>query len=326
MKREENFAHMFNNSVEDIIALNITKEYCDGKKVALYDLSFHVSAGECLGLLGGFGAGKTTLLRILCASNDITSGNAYIEGIDVSSDLEALQNITAYCPSNIFLLEEFTVLENLNMFLDIRGMRREIKSKFIKELSQYIGISEYLKFQIRSLKKGIQKKVCLAIVLLNCPRVLLLDEPTLDLDPVDRLSIWDLIRKYYQSQRTVIIGSKNIAECECLCSRVAILVQGEFRGIGSVQKIKNKFSFGLIIKIEMKLTHIKRNVHGVTQQPTNRSESLESILLESEDKSRLYEYIRSIYSSVRVRLANFFNFILFSNISVFISENVMIDI
>lgn len=300
VKREETLTHFIDKSSNNIIALNVTKEYRNGKKVALHDVSFHVNMGECFGLLGSFESGKSTLLQILCAVIDLTSGKIYINGVNINKNYSTVQKDIVYCPFEIFLFEEFTVYEHLKWFLNIHGLPKNRIKEFINKFSEFTGVMDYLSLRVKELKDGIRKKNCIAITLLNSPKILLLDEPTHGVNVKERREIWNLIQNIYESQRTVIISSNIVAECEALCTRLAIVVNGEFSCIGSVQAIKNKFCNELILKIKLKST--KQNLMFFS------ATSLENTSLSTEISQESMEVgdddIRILMNSLKLKFPN----------------------
>lgn len=290
MKTEELLTHFVDKSSENIIVLNATKEYKNGKKIALNDVSFHISMGECFGLLGNFGSGKSTLLKVLSSVKDLTSGKIYIYGLNISKYYLAVQKHVVYCPYETFLLEELTVYEHLKLFLHIHGFPRNKLKEFIEYFSEFTEISEYLGLRVKVLNEGAKKLLCITITLLNCPKIILLDEPTHTTDVKERYKIWNLIHKLHESHRTVIIASNSVSECEALCSRLAIISNGELSCIGSVQKLKNKFFKAIILKIRMKLTKHNLNFYSATSvENTSFSTEIsqESIEVGVEDVQKL---------------------------------------
>ncbi|KAL5275087.1 ABCA3 family protein [Megaselia abdita] len=303
VKREENFAHFANKSPNNIVVLNATKEYKNGKKIALNDVSFILNAGECFCLLGNSGSGKSTLLKALSAVKDLTSGKAYINGLNINKHYATVQKDVAYCPFEIFLLEEFTVYEHLTLFLNIYGLPRNKIKEFITYFSEFTEITEYLSLKVKVLNEGLKKKLCVAIMLLHCRKLILLDEPTYTIDIKERREIWELIHLLYESQRTIIIASNNATECEALCSRLAIMVNGEFSCIGSVQKLKNNFFKGLALIIRMKQTKYDFKFYSATSLENtsfSTEESQESVKVVSEDISKVLKTLKLHFSNVLI--------------------------
>lgn len=300
MKREEHFTHFVDITPNNIIVLNAIKKYENGKKTALNDISFHVSMGQCFGLLGDFRSGKSTLLQVISSVKDLTSGKIYINGLNINKNYLAVQKDVVYCPIEIFLLEEFTVYEHFKLFLNIHGIPRNKLREFVTYYSEFTGITDYLNLRVKVLNEGTRRILCLALILLNRPKIILLDEPTHSIDVKEKREIWNVIHKIYESQRTVIIASNNAAECEALCSRLAVIVSGELRCIGSVQKLKNKFSNGLILKIKMKLTKHNLKFYSATSLE-NTSFSTE---ISEESVETGNDDIYKVMNSLKLRFPN----------------------
>lgn len=304
VRNEENFAHLVDKSSNDIVVLNAIKEYQDGKIIAINDISFHVSTGECFCILGDFGSGKSSLIKVLATVEDLTSGNAYIDGLNISKDYDGRQANVVYCPFEIYLFEEFTVYDHLRIFLGIYGFPKKDMLDFVQNFTELIGLSQYLNKKVGSLREGQKRKLCLSLLLMNCPKVLLLDEPTHSIDLIERRQIWSLIHLINQTNKTVIIATNSAAECEALCSRLAVMVEGKFSCIGSVQRLKNKFSIGLILNIKMAVTKKTSQFYSAScmeNESFTTEESEESVKVGRDDINKLILFWKDYFPNIQVR-------------------------
>lgn len=196
----------------------ITKQY--GDFTALQDVSFHVGKGEVVGFLGPNGAGKTTTMRILAGFVPPTSGSAQIAGHDVFFDsLEARRRI-GYLPETVPLYNEMTVLGYLDYMSKLRGIRDRVDA--VEAAIEATSLSDRAGTIIGKLSKGYRQRVGLAQALVHDPEVLILDEPTIGLDPKQILEVRELIRELGKDH-TVILSTHILPEVSQICSRVIII-------------------------------------------------------------------------------------------------------
>lgn len=205
---------------------NLSKAY--GAVQALHDVGFHIGAGEIVGLLGPNGAGKTTLIKILTGYLQPDSGQATIDGLDVLTHPLEVQARIGYLPENAPLYPELSVQAYLKMMADLRQVPPEQLQARISEAVFATGLSEHLTRPIGQLSKGYRQRVGLAQAILHQPRLLILDEPTVGLDPTQIVEIRHLIRRLAQHS-TVLFSTHILPEVEALCDRVLILMRGEVK-------------------------------------------------------------------------------------------------
>jgi ABC-2 type transport system ATP-binding protein len=216
----------------------LTKYY--NKFLALNDLSLRVPANENIGLLGPNGAGKSTTLKILCGLIRPTSGSAHINGIDVIAQPEkALANIGA-----IIEVPEFysylTPEDCLNYFGQLRGMKGDFLKKRIKEVIELVKMERWSKVKIEKFSRGMKQRLGLAQSLLHDPPVLILDEPSLGLDPRGVVEFREIIKGAGQ-KKTVFFASHQMAEVTQICSRVAIINNGQLLAYESIAELEKKY-------------------------------------------------------------------------------------
>ncbi len=214
---------------------NITKFY--GNFRALNDISFSVGKGEVLGLLGPNGAGKTTAMRILTSFLPASSGAATVAGFDVFEESYEVRRRLGYLPETPPLYPEMTVEAYLNFVGEIKELSRKIRKERIVEIADRIGLKDYLKRIIGHLSKGFRQRVGIAQALLHNPEVLILDEPTVGLDPNQIIEIRSLI-KDLAKDHTIILSTHYLAEVSMTCNRAIIINEGEIVAVDTVDNLE----------------------------------------------------------------------------------------
>ncbi len=215
------------NAIE---AVRLTKRF--GDKVALDGVSFSAREGEILGLLGPNGAGKTTTMRILTGVLKPDSGSATIMGLDVVKEVLEARRLVGYLPEAPCLYERLTVRDNLAFYGRLYDVPEHELGRRIRELLAELGLEGRANEKAGALSKGLKQRVAIARALLHDPPVLLLDQPTSDLDPASAREVRDLVRELNRAGKTILICTHNLAEAEELCHRVAIINEGHVLAIG----------------------------------------------------------------------------------------------
>ncbi len=203
---------------------NLTKRY--GSLVAVENLSFRLDRGDVLGFLGPNGAGKTTTMRIITGYMPPTKGTVQIEGVDIFDNPLQAKKLIGYLPETPPLYLDMTVAEYLDFVADIKQVKRKEKKSRIFYVLEKCGLSDVRKRIIGHLSKGYRQRVGIAQALVNNPSVLILDEPTIGLDPLQIIEIRDLI-KSLSGERTVILSTHILPEVTMICSKVVIINEGK---------------------------------------------------------------------------------------------------
>lgn len=201
----------------------LTRYY--GDKRAISDVSFHVKEGEILGMLGPNAAGKTTTLRILTCFMPPTSGNATIGGYDIFEDSMDVRRITGYLPENPPLYTDMSVTDYLDFVSKLKGIEKSKRKSEVDSAIEKAALGDVQGRVIGKLSKGFKQRVGLAQSLLNNPKIVILDEPTVGLDPKQIIEIRELI-KNLRGEHTVILSSHILPEIEQTCERVVIINDG----------------------------------------------------------------------------------------------------
>ncbi|GIW47395.1 MAG: ABC transporter ATP-binding protein [Deltaproteobacteria bacterium] len=216
---------------------NLTKRY--GERVAVNGISFEVQHGEILGFLGPNGAGKTTTMRIITGYMPPTEGKVEIDGFDIVEEpIEAKKRI-GYLPENPPLYNDMTVESYLDFVADIKGVSRNEKRDNIEFTLERCGLAEVRRRLIGNLSKGFKQRVGIAQALVNNPSVLVLDEPTIGLDPKQIIEIRHLI-KSLAGERTVILSTHILPEVTMICTRVVIINEGKIVLEESLERLSGK--------------------------------------------------------------------------------------
>ncbi|XP_037903715.1 ATP-binding cassette sub-family A member 3-like isoform X5 [Hermetia illucens] len=245
-------ANMTPDEIKDhvLVMARLTKFY--RRFLAVNNLSVAVEHGDCFGLLGVNGAGKTSAFKMLTGDENISYGKVWIEGYNIQSEMNSVKDKIGYCPQFDALLFEMTGFELLKMFCLIHGIPKEIIPRLIERLARDLAFEECLYRRTEGYSGGNKRKLSAAIALLGDPHIIYMDEPTSGIDPASRRKLWDMICLIRNSGKGIILTSHSMEECEALCTRVAIMVNGEFKCLGSTQHLKNKFSKGISLSIKLR--------------------------------------------------------------------------
>ncbi len=199
-----------------------------GPVQALKDVSFHVDTGEVIGLLGPNGAGKTTMMKILTGYLQPDEGQVSVDGLDVLTDTLAVQRRIGYLPENAPLYPEMSVQAYLTMIAELRQIPGDEREALLVDAVRSAGLEDHLVRPIAQLSKGYRQRVGLAQAILHQPKLLILDEPTVGLDPTQIVQVRRLIQRLAR-RSTVMISTHILSEVEATCDRVIILLNGQVR-------------------------------------------------------------------------------------------------
>jgi ABC-2 type transport system ATP-binding protein len=203
---------------------NLTKKF--GDKTAVSDLSFEVKGGEILGFLGPNGAGKTTTMRVLTGFFPPTSGTATVNGIDVCEDPLGVRKLVGYLPEQVPLYKEMTVREFLNFAAEAKRVPSVDRKKAVSKTIERCNLAPVADQLIQTISRGYRQRVGLGQAIVNDPKVLILDEPTVGLDPSQVRDIRNLLRELGKDS-TVILSSHILSEVQQMCNRVVIISGGK---------------------------------------------------------------------------------------------------
>src|SRR5277367_4695938 len=232
----------------------LTKDYAVGfwrktMRRSLDHLTLQVNEGEAFGFLGPNGAGKTTTLKLLMGLIFPTSGSAMVRGRSIA-DIGMHREI-GYMPEQPYFYDYLTARELLDYFARFFGYNRAERQERIKKFLERVGLAGSADVQLRKLSKGMLQRVGIAQAILHDPQVVFLDEPMSGLDPVGRREVRDIILDLKKQGRTIFFSTHILSDAEMLCDRVAVLVEGKLRGIGSPGEIVSMEVQGMEILFEV---------------------------------------------------------------------------
>ncbi len=214
-----------------------------GRKKVIDDLSFDVKKGEVFGFLGSNGSGKTTTLRALLGIYEPTEGELLIDGEHYQTHLNSK---LGYLPEERGLYKKETVLDIMVYFGMLKQMtRREARDWSLKYLER-VGLADKQKVKLEKLSGGQQQKIQLGVTMMNQPELLILDEPTKGLDPVNRRLLMDMVEEQNQHGATVVLVTHQMEEVERLCDRIAMLKDGKRRAYGTTDDVRSSFGSDII--------------------------------------------------------------------------------
>ena len=215
---------------------NLTKKY--GDKVAVDDLSLTVESGQICAFIGHNGAGKTTTLKAIAGILGFEQGEIKIDGIDVKSNPLEAKRILAYLPDNPDLYDYLTGIEYLNFIANIFKLSVPERKEKIEQFAKRIGIYDALQSQISSYSHGMKQKLALVSALIHSPRLLLLDEPFVGLDPISSHEMKLIMQEMAQSGATIFYSTHVLDVAEKICDQVAIIKQGKLVVFGKMEEVK----------------------------------------------------------------------------------------
>ncbi|GLX75502.1 hypothetical protein FBDF15_16400 [Faecalibacterium duncaniae] len=213
---------------------HLTKQY--GNHLAVDDVSFTVADGQICGLLGPNGAGKSTIMNILTGYLSATSGQVTVAGHPLPEEADAAKACVGYLPEQPPLYPEMTVQEYLTFAAELKGVKKAERKEQVCRAARRTGLETVLPRLIRSLSKGYKQRVGIAQALLGSPRLIILDEPTVGLDPAQVIEIRKLIRELGRAH-TVILSSHILSEVQAVCQQILILSKGHLAAAGSLEEL-----------------------------------------------------------------------------------------
>ena len=213
---------------------HLTKQY--GNHLAVDDVSFTVADGQICGLLGPNGAGKSTIMNILTGYLSATSGQVTVAGHPLPEEADAAKACVGYLPEQPPLYPEMTVQEYLTFAAELKGVKKAERKEQVCRAARRTGLETVLPRLIRSLSKGYKQRVGIAQALLGSPRLIILDEPTVGLDPAQVIEIRKLIQELGRAH-TVILSSHILSEVQAVCQQILILSKGHLAAVGSLEEL-----------------------------------------------------------------------------------------
>lgn len=230
---------------------SLTKKYgCD---TVVKSIDFDISSGEILGLLGPNGAGKTTTVLMLTTYLKSNSGHIFINGLSMENpkDHIAIQHCIGYVPQEISLYKEFNSIENLEFFGKLYGIPRKTLRKRIDELLVLVGLNEKSKQPVKYFSGGMQRRLNIAVALIHHPQFIILDEPTVGIDPQSRNRIFDVISNLKKAGTCILYITHYMEEAQLLCDKVAIMDNGKIIAIDTVAELLHLVKDQRVLNIQL---------------------------------------------------------------------------
>ncbi|KAM3928108.1 ATP-binding cassette sub-family A member 13-like [Leptodactylus fuscus] len=242
---------------DKLLLYNLRKSYKNVKNkrfFAVKDICLGIQRGECFGLLGLNGAGKSTIFKMLTGEIHPSAGQAMIrtckgDEVRIFSAMSNEDITIGYCPQKDALNNFLTGWEHLYFYCKLRGIPKKRIHKVSGALCSRLNLTDHIDKLVGTYSKGTKRKLSIAIALIGRPQILLLDEPSSGMDPCSKRYLWKAIREEMDGGCAVVLTSHSMEECEALCTRLAIMVNGMLKCIGSPQHIKNRFGEGYLVTL-----------------------------------------------------------------------------
>lgn len=244
---------------------NVTKKY--GNFIAVDNISFNIKEGEIVGLLGPNGAGKSTTMNMLTGFIEQTEGEIIIDGYDMLKKPKKAKREIGYMPEGVPLYTDLTVKEFVTYMAEIKKVDRKIRKEQVQKIIEETGLKDVEKKLIKNLSRGYKQRVSMAGALVGQPKILILDEPTVGLDPKQITEIRELIKKLGQTH-TVILSSHILSEVSQICNKVIIINKGKIIAIDTPQNLENAVSKNNNIYVTIedpqgKIEEVKNKIDGI---------------------------------------------------------------
>ena len=286
---------------------NITKRY--GKAVAVENISFTIEDGEIVGLLGPNGAGKSTTMNILTGFLEQTEGEVIIDGFDTLKKPKKAKKEIGYMPEGVPLYTDLTVKEFVTYMAEIKQVEKKSRKEKVEKIIEQTGLKDVEKKLIKNLSRGYKQRVSMAGALVGEPKILILDEPTVGLDPKQITEIRNLIKELGKTH-TIILSSHILSEVSQICNKVIIINKGKIVAVDTPENLENKVNnnnciYVMVEDTENKVDKIKDKIKGVKK-----------IELVEENKDGTKQYLIEAEKGVDIRKTIFSEFAK-ENITIF---------
>lgn len=240
------------NLGDSIILENFTKNYKDVR--AVDSLTLHVSEGEIFGMLGPNGSGKTTTINCLSGLIKPTSGNLWVGGYDVQKEIGEVRAILGICPQETALYPFLSARENIELFGSLYSIPKNNLKQNVEYVIGKVGLGDDANRRVGKYSGGMKRRVCVAMALVQDPKVVFLDEPTVGMDPQSRRAIWDFVLELKKKSKTILLTTHYMEEAEQLCDRVAVIDYGKLIELGSPNGLKAKYQAKDLEDVFLQLT------------------------------------------------------------------------
>ncbi|XP_022661627.1 retinal-specific ATP-binding cassette transporter-like isoform X3 [Varroa destructor] len=248
--RVENAIATGNQSRYALLAQNLTKMF--GPLMVVNQISFAVKKKECFGILGVNGSGKSTTLNMITGDLEVDDGNVYVKNSNLRTSLRLYQTYIGFCPQSDVLLDKLSGKEMLELFCALRGVPRNQQASLIEHIVSLFDLEPHTNKMTSTYSGGTKRKLSICLAIIGNMPMIILDEPTVGIDPSARRKIWSMITETQNRGSAVILASRSVDECEAVCDRMAVVVNGTFQCLGSLQELRSKFGQGFMVVIKLK--------------------------------------------------------------------------
>lgn len=286
---------------------NITKKY--GSVTAVDNISFKIDKGEIIGLLGPNGAGKSTTMNMITGYIEPTEGEIIINGFDISKKSKKAKAQIGYMPEGVPLYSDLTVKEFVTYMAELKKVERKERKEKVEKIIEQTGLKDVANKLTRNLSRGYKQRVSMAGALVGEPEILILDEPTVGLDPKQITEIRALIKELGKTH-TVIISSHILSEISQICNKVIIINKGKIVAIDTPENLENKVSKNNSIYVTVEDTENKIN------EVKEKIEEIKEIKLIKENEDGTKQYVLESKDDVDLRKIIFTEFAK-ENITIF---------
>ena len=286
---------------------HVTKRY--GKAVAVEDISFSIKEGEIVGLLGPNGAGKSTTMNMLTGFIEPTEGEIIIDGNDILKKPKKAKKQIGYMPEGVPLYTDLTVKEFVQYMAEIKQVDKKTIKEKVNEIIEQTGLKDVEKKLIKNLSRGYKQRVSMAGALVGTPKILILDEPTVGLDPKQITEIRNLIKELGK-KHTIILSSHILSEVSQICNKVIIINKGKIIAIDTPENLENKVTNKNCVYVTVEDTENKVN------QIKNKIKDIKKIELVAENEDGTKQYMIEAQVEVDLRKTIFSEFAK-ENITIF---------
>jgi ABC-2 type transport system ATP-binding protein len=263
---------------------NLTKKF--GNILAIDNLSFHINEGEIFGFLGPNGAGKTTTIRILCCLVSKTSGDVNISGYQIGNKTDSLKirKIIGLVPDNVGLYEELSAYDNLDFYGKLYECTEKQRKENIEYFLNMLGLWDKRNQSISDFSKGMKQKVAIARALIHNPKLLFLDEPTVNLDPESSKVVRDFILRLKKEGKTIFLNTHNLDEAQRICDRIGV-IKTKLLAVNTPEELeKSVLGNKIVIELEKVNESILTAVKNL--KPKNLSVDGNKIIIEVFDSKK----------------------------------------
>ena len=270
---------------------NVTKKY--GKFVAVDDISFTINEGEIIGLLGPNGAGKSTTMNMLTGFIEQTDGEIIINGYDMLKKPKKAKKEIGYMPEGVPLYTDLTVKEFVTYMSEIKNVDRKERKEKVQKIIEQTGLKDVEKKLVKNLSRGYKQRVSMAGALVGEPKILILDEPTVGLDPKQITEIRNLIKELGKTH-TIILSSHILSEVSQICNKVIIINKGKIVAVDTPENLEEKVSNKNCIYVtvednENKMENVKEKIKEIIKLELleNNEDGTKQYMIESEENTDL---------------------------------------